>query len=413
MKSCREISQWKRRISCQKNLMVHFTLIILPSANQYFSELNIIYLNSLKMFKNQFINFIVILLTSLSLLPSGSCRVSEKTPPPEVKNIIFLIGDGVGLSQIQAAMTRKGSALHIEKLPVVGLQKTDAANNYVTDSAASATALASGKKVNNGSIGIDPEGNFTESIIEVVEKMGLKSGLVATNTITHATPAGFAAHQPDRNMYEEIALDLVSSGVDVLIGGGRDHFIKRKDSLNLEEKMKTMGFEVVQDLTQVSGETERLLALLTDSHMPYVLDGRGNLLQDMVETALQVLNFNNKKGFFLMIEGSQVDPACHAQDIEKAIAEMLDFDLAVGKALDFAIRDGNTLVVVTGDHETGGLTILRGNYETGEMSVNFSTGGHTGIMLPVFSFGPGAEKFSGIFDNTGFKSRFLECFGFN
>jgi len=141
--------------------------------------------------------------------------------------------------------------------------------------------------------------------------------------------------------------------------------------------------------------------------MPFKINGRGDFLPVAVEMALYSLNKDNDKGFFLMVEGSQIDPACHNNDQEQFLAEMLDFDKAIGVALDFARENGETLVVVTGDHETGGVTVLKGNYETGEVKVNFSTKGHTGVMLPVYSYGPGSKIFSGFFDNTDFKERFI------
>lgn len=350
-----------------------------------------------------------------------------------VKNVIFLIGDGMGLSQLQAAIISSKKTLNIEKFPVVGLQKTSSANRFITGSGSSATALASGEKANNGTVGSNERGEKTVSILEIVKQSGLKSGIVVTNTIVHATPAGFFAHQPDRNMYEEIALDLLDSEIDVLIGGGRDHFIKRKDNRNLEKEMEQKGYLVRQDINGIKPDAGKFLAIVGDSHLPSVMDGRtpeqfyineneeasisipsegrGDFLPDAVEVAIEILNHDNSAGFFLLVEGSQIDPACHAHDLNRSNAELLDFDKAVGVALDFAKKEGRTLVVVTGDHETGGLTILEGNYETGEVKGHFSTTGHTGIMLPVFSFGPGSEKFSGIFDNTGFKERFLQSYG--
>ncbi|MEA4978297.1 MAG: alkaline phosphatase [Petrimonas sp.] len=343
----------------------------------------------------------------LSFSISFFCQNIEKEIRTSPKNVIFMIGDGMGLSHVHAAMTVSQKKLNLQQFPVIGLQETESSDNYITDSAASATALASGEKARNGVIGINPDGAFTESIIEVLIKQGFKTGLIATNTITHATPAAFIAHQPDRNMYEEIAADISNSGINIIIGGGLKHFTDRADKLNLVEKMKKQGYDFFEDVSQINSSRDKVLALTANSHMPFKINGRGDFLPVAVEKALYSLNKDNDKGFFLMVEGSQIDPACHNNDQEQFLAEMLDFDKAIGVALDFARENGETLVVVTGDHETGGVTVLKGNYETGEVKVNFSTKGHTGVMLPVYSYGPGSEIFSGFFDNTDFKERFI------
>ena len=347
------------------------------------------------------------LLFFLSFSISFFCQNIEEGIRTSPKNVIFMIGDGMGLSHVHAAMTVSQKKLNLQKLPVIGLQKTESSDNYITDSAASATALASGEKTKNGVIGINPEGAFTESIMEFLIKQGFKTGLIATNTITHATPAAFIAHQPDRNMYEEIAADISNSGIDIIIGGGLKHFTDRADKLNLVEKMKKQGYDFFEDVSQIDSSRDKILALTANSHMPFKINGRGDFLPVAVEKALHSLDKDDDKGFFLMVEGSQIDPACHNNNQEQFMAEMLDFDKAIGVALDFARENGETLVVVTGDHETGGVTVLKGNYETGEVKVNFSTKGHTGVMVPVYSYGPRSEVFSGFLNNTDFKGRFI------
>lgn len=356
---------------------------------------------------------VYILITTLCIGTFSFSQSTYKESNSHPKNIIFMIGDGMGLGQIQAAMTHAQRPLNLEQFTVLGLQKTYAANNYNTDSAASATALASGEKTDNGVIGLNSNGEKTESIIEFLKGKGFKTGLVATNTITHATPAGFVAHQPNRNMYEEIAMDISNSGVDVLIGGGLKHFNDRKDGENLVKKMQNKGYKFSEDIDQIDHSWSKILALTASSHMPFMTNDRGDFLPIAVEKAINSLNNHNEKGFFIMIEGSQIDPACHNQNQEQFLAEMLDFDKAIGVALEFARNDGETLVVVTGDHETGGVTVLNGNYEAGEVKVHFSTKGHTGTMIPVFSFGPKSALFSGIFENTDFKQRFIESLNLN
>jgi alkaline phosphatase len=350
---------------------------------------------------------IYIFLIVLGITSTLFSQVTDNTSVTKPKNIIFMIGDGMGLSHIQAAMTVSEVPLNFESFSIIGLQRTQSADSYNTDSAASATALASGEKTDNGVIGLNSAGENTESIIEFLFNKGYKTGIIATNTISHATPAAFVAHQPHRDMYEEIALDISNSKVDVLIGGGLKHFNDRKDGKDLVKKMQEKGYSFAQNVSQIDDTSKKVLALTANSHMPFMIDGRGDFLSLAVEKALNSLNKDNEKGFFLMVEGSQIDPACHNQNQEQFLAEMLDFNKAVGVALDFARNNGETLIVVTGDHETGGVTVLNGNFEKKEVKVNFSTKGHTGVMIPVFAFGPKSELFSGIFENTDFKQRFV------
>ena len=342
---------------------------------------------------------------------SGSDEPVTESTVSGTKNIILLIGDGMGISQVYAAMTVNKDPLNLERCPYVGFQKTYSANNYVTDSAAGATAIASGEKTNNEVIGQDVSGNNLTSILEIAEKHGLATGLVSTSSITHATPASFIAHQPHRDMYEEIAADFLQTEIDVIIGGGRDHFVKRRDNRDLLQELKQKGYSIVSTIEEVKGVASgKLVALTTDKHLPKYAEGRGDFLPLAARHAIRLLS-QNEKGFFLMIEGSQIDWGGHDKDIQYIVEEMIDFDKTIGEVLDFAAKDGNTLVVITADHETGGLALTDGSIENGEVTGEFITDWHTGVMVPIFAYGPGAENFTGIFDNTGFKARFLEYYG--
>jgi len=344
-----------------------------------------------------------------------SWNPSNKSQPgynPEFKNIIFMIGDGMGLATVHATMTVSDRPLNLERCTHTGLQKTHSVDRYITDSAASGTALATGNKTKNGAIGVDPEGNILKSILEIAEEKGLSTGLVSTSAVTHATPAAFIAHNNSRVNYEAIALDFLKTDIDVFIGGGYDHFAIRSDSLNLIDSLIKKGYQVETSIDRILGSDSNKLAGFTHpGQNPYRLDGRGNMLPTATGKAIEILS-KNPLGFFLMIEGSQIDWAGHANSADTLISETLDFDEALGVALDFAARDGQTLVVVTADHETGGVTVLNGNMNTHEVQLSFSTKGHTGMMVPVFAYGPGAELFSGIYDNTDFLGKFLECYGF-
>lgn len=341
---------------------------------------------------------------------TNACGTGDQAQP-KAKNIIFLIGDGMGLHQMYAAYTQNGGTLAMERATHVGLQKNYSANKYITDSAASGTAMACGKKTNNGMIGMDSARNDLESILKVAEKQGMATGLVSTSAVTHATPASFIANEVSRNDYEAIAADFLETDIDLFIGGGLDHFTKREDGRNLVAELEAKGYTVVTDMQQCVAHTEGKLAALTaPMHMPRMLDGRGDMLPVATKKALELLS-QDKDGFFMMIEGSQIDWGGHKNDQEYVVTETLDFDAAVKAALDFAEQDGETLVVVTADHETGGMIILNGDFKEKTVKTVFNTGGHTGIMLPVYAYGPGAELFTGIYENTSFKSKFEKALG--
>lgn len=350
----------------------------------------------------------------LSLVILISCNSGLRKPnkKSEVKNVILLIGDGMGLATLHAAMTTSTDALFIESFPVTGLQKTSSLTDYITDSAAAGTAISTGKKTKNGVIGQDTLGNRFSTILEIAEEKGLATGLVSTSAITHATPAAFIAHASSRNSYEEIAMDFLETDIDVFIGGGLNHFYRRSDGLNLLDSLTGRGYQVdttIESILLYNGN--KLAGFTAPVYNPYRLQGRGDMLPRAAEKAISILS-KDSEGFFLMIEGSQIDWAGHDNDSLHLIDETLDFDQAVGIALDYARKNGNTLVVVTADHETGGVTITDGNMQDHFADVHFSSGDHTAVMVPVFAFGPGSEKFSGIYENTGLFDRISELFGF-
>jgi alkaline phosphatase len=355
---------------------------------------------------NLIITFVVIGLNSC--LPAAN--IKDKTP--EVRNIILLIGDGMGLPAVYAAMTVSPVPLNIERCKFTGLQKTFSLSDYITDSAAGGTALSSGKKAKNGVIGQDTLGNKFISILEIAEEHGLSTGLVATSTITHATPASFIAHVANRDNYEGIALDFLKTDIDVFIGGGINDFYRRADKQNLLDSLVARGYEVDTTLESIlSANTLKLAGLTTPDANPFRLDGRGDMLPQSSKKAIDILS-QNPKGFFLMIEGSEIDWAAHGNLQANLIDETLDFDKAIGVALDFAQKDGHTLVVVTADHETGGVTITGGDMGKHQTTLSFSTKDHTAVMVPVYAFGPGAENFTGIYDNTAIFGKMMKLCGF-
>ncbi len=354
------------------------------------------------------IMLLLFLLTWSTVDTGAQSRGSRKQP----KNIILMIGDGMGVSQVYAGLVAAKGSLNLERVTFTGFHKNRSANNFITDSGAGATAFAIGKKANNGGIGVDAQGNPQPTILEIAEQNGKATGLLSTCSVTHATPASFIAHQSSRGSVEDIALDFLKTDVDVFVGGGLDHFTKRKDGRNLIDELKAKNYQIAYSIEEVQKTTSgKLAGFLADKEQPKISEGRGDQLLTSVKTSLDILN-KNKKGFFLMAEGSQIDWGGHANDTRYIIDEMLDFDKAIGAALDFAEKDGNTLVIITADHETGGFSINGGDFTTGKVEGKFTTGGHTGVMIPVFAYGPGAEVFSGIYENTAIFDKIVRAFRF-
>lgn len=338
-----------------------------------------------------------------------ACTASEKvqSAPEKPTNIILLIGDGMGLSAVSTGFYFGDQPSVFQRFNEIGLQQTSSATHKVTDSAASGTAIAAGKKTYNGAIGVDTARNVIQNIVELLSAMGWSTGVVATSTISHATPASFYAHVENRSMEEEIAAQLLNSEIDFFAGGGRNMFTVRKDSANLLLQATDKGFII--DTTGLaepgSLDGNQKYGFLPEAGvMPYVSEGRGNFLPEATKLAIGHLS-QNQQGFFLMVEGSQIDWAGHANNSEDEIAEMLDFENAIEAALEFAEKDGNTLVVVTADHETGGLALgpktgRFGFSDYSDIEPVFATTQHTATLIPVFAFGPGAEQFKGIYQNT-------------
>ena len=320
------------------------------------------------------------------------------------RNVILMIGDGMSIPQIYAGLTANKGNLYLGNFRHAGFSKTFSANKYITDSGAGGTAIATGHKTNNSSIGVDSENRPVPSVIEIARANGMATGIVVTTSILDATPAAFIAHVPDRDMSDDIAVSFTENGPDVFIGGGIEHFKNRGDGRNLLAELSAKQYQVCDTITEVvKVKSGKLAGFLTENRV----DKRGDQLPVTTGIALDLLD-DHKKGFFLVVEGSEIDGGGHENDMKYTIEEMLDFDRAVGKALDFASRDGHTLVVVTADHETGGLTLVDGDILTGKVTGRFSTSGHTALMVPVFAYGPGAENFGGIDDNTAFFNKFIK-----
>jgi alkaline phosphatase len=329
------------------------------------------------------------------------------------KNVILLIGDGTGLSQISSAFYFKETSPNYARFKHIGLINTSSSRQDITDSAAGATAFASGIKTFNGAVGVADDSTDVENLVEIISSKNIKSGLISTSSITHATPAAFYAHNINRGSTEEIALDLAQSDVDFFAGGGTGYFNNRSDGKNLLNELKEKDFTIdttgLSDFSVIQSYSKAAY-LLAEKHMPKVSEGRGDYLTKATELAIQFLSKDEENSnFFMMVEGSQVDWGGHANDGAYLVSELIDFDDAIGKALDFAEQDGNTLVIVTADHETGGFTLAStikkrddgSEYsDYNDLSMTFSTNGHSATLIPVFAFGPRSEEFIGVYENT-------------
>lgn len=371
---------------------------------------------------------------SLSVIVLFSCKVNiqENTTPESLKiepnrkidstpkNIILMIGDGMGISQITAGMYRNGNKLELERCKVIGLIKTNSKKQLITDSSAGATAFATGKKTRNGMVSqaMEDSANF-KTFVEYAEENKKATGIVVTSTVTHATPACFYAHYPRRyNANEPISAQFIQSGVDVLIGGGKKYFETRTDERNLLKELTDKGYTVLDTLTPQFDTKEifQLVYLYAPTQPGKLVftkgdeaPSRGPILPLATEKAIDVLK-KDSNGFFMLVEGSQIDWGGHNNDSEYIINEMLDFNLAIKKVLDFAEKDGETLVIITADHETGGYAIIDGKVDGSEIKGGFSTEHHSAAMIPVFAFGKGAENFAGIYDNTAVFDKMMDAF---
>ena len=322
----------------------------------------------------------------------------------EVKNIIYLIGDGMGLSSTTMMMVERGyEATIFDQAENIALQKTYSADNRVTDSAASGTALATGFKTNNTFVGCTPDGVAVESLMDVAKAQGKATGVVVTTYLQHATPAAFYAHTESRHNYHIITEQLVNSTLDVAIGGGMGHFKERyKDEA--KSIIANSGFALVEELSALENQNgdSRTLALLADWE---VGSNSGTYLADATREALRLLEIRGaEEGFVLMVEGSLIDGMGHANNAEAQQIEMQGFMGAIEVAVEYAKSHEGTLVVVTADHETGGLSIVSAdaNFNLSEQGVEYrwTTNGHSGAMIPIYLYGTAHESINGIVENT-------------
>ena len=359
-------------------------------------------------------------ITALLLL-LGACKGQEEpvlqyysTPNPydivsvqvpaqdaEIRNVIILIGDGMGLEQVSCAWVLNHGKLNLDNFPYVGLSRTYATDALITDSGAGGTALATGVKTAYSHVGTASDNSDLPSVLVKARQLGKKTGTVVTCHFADATPCDFCCHNEYRYNQEDLIADYVDCGVDYLVGGGLDWFtVNRTDGRDITNEMAAAGYHVALTEEELLSAELPVVGLLAPDNLPVALE-RGDLYRHAVARCLDLLSRESgEKGFVAMLEGSCIDDWLHGNDIEKAMEELLDFDRTIGDVLEWAAADGHTLVVVTADHNTGALTLQDGDLEEGRIGVHFASDSHNGIAVPVYAWGPGSAAFTGIRENA-------------
>ncbi len=337
------------------------------------------------------------------LLTIFLCTIAFAENPKFPKNIIIMIGDGMGISQVSAAvLTNANSAF--KRFPITGFSITCSADKLITDSAAGGTALACGVRTKNGAIGVDETGKSIPSIFELAKQKKRSTGVVVTSEVTNATPAAFLGHTLDRHNSELLAEQFTSLETDIVIGGGRRYFIpetsggKRKDNVDLIAKLQEKGYIIFNNFENLKKSNSKKYYALLENEALKPAGKRAYSLSDLTKKALNDLSIN-ENGFVLMVEGSQIDNGGHDNNQEQLVNEMNDFENALQTVLDFAETNKETLVLVTADHETGGAAITTGDIGGDNLKIDFASKSHTAAMVGVFAYGPKCEIFSGINEN--------------
>ena len=356
----------------------------------------------------------------LLILSVTSCNFSENTESVKIgsketefieikdfsddlkaKNIILVIGDGVGPNQITLSRIAIGGLdfrLFIDQMPYHGTSLTHSYDNAYTDSAAAATAWSTGFKTKTRYLSLDPDKKILETVVELLNKKGYASGVVATSSVTHATPAALYAHIDNRYEYKEIANQLINSSIHIALGGGKKFF-------DLNKINDTHHVLTSKESLQLNFDySKKLIGLFDDDGIE-----RSNEKPTQRQMTNFALKHLNKKcnGFFLMTEGSQIDWAGHDNDANKMIEEFRDFDLTIKDLIKFVNKNNDTLLIITSDHETGGLQILK--QDNDNVIIQWGTGRHTSTPVGVHAYGPGAELFQGLMDNTDIHYKMLEA----
>ena len=339
-------------------------------------------------------------IVKMGIKESNLLEIKNFSESAKPKNIILAIADGSGLNHITVSRLAIGGPdykLYIDQLPVAGISSTHAYENLITDSAAAATAWATGNKTKNRYLSVDKDKKELTTIFEMLDDKGYLKGIVATSSVTHATPAAFYAHIDSRYKEKEIAAQLLNSSVDIALGGGQEFF-------NLEEVDKNHYLMTKKSSLEKNYDgLKNIVGLFDEDGMKRGPDMPTQ--REMTNYALDYLD-NKCNGFFLMTEGSQIDWAGHSNDIEYMIREFKDFDLTIKDLINFVSTNKDTLLIITADHETGGLQLMK--QKDNSFIVQWGSGGHTGVPVGVYAYGPGSQNFNGMMDNTDIFYKILE-----
>ena len=332
--------------------------------------------------------------------PYEIVSVEEPSRDNEVRNVIIMIGDGMGLEQVSCAWVVNHGKLNLDNFPHTGLSRTWCTNKLITDSGAGGTALSSGVKTAYSHVGTAPDSTDIPSVLVKARQLGKKTGVVVTCHFADATPCDFCCHNEYRYNQDDLIADYVDCGVDYLAGGGLDWFtVNRKDGRDITKEMAAAGYHVALTEEELMAAELPVIGILAPDNLPVAME-RGDLYRHSVARGLDILSRESgDKGFVMMLEGSCINDWLHGNDIGKAMEELLDFDRTIGDVLQWAAADGHTLVVVTADHNTGCLTLQDGNLEEGTIGVAFGSESHNGIAVPVYAWGPGSDVFTGIKEN--------------
>ena len=330
-------------------------------------------------------------------------EIVDVAMPPvdnEVRNVIIMIGDGMGLEQVSCAWVLNHGKLNLDRFPSIGLSRTWCTNELITDSGAGGTALAAGVKTAYSHVGTAADSTDLASVLVKAKELGKKTGVAVTCHFADATPCDFCCHNEYRYNQDDLIADYVTCGVDYLSGGGLDWFtVKRKDNRDITREMAAAGYTVALTEEELMAADLPVIGILAPDNLPVAME-RGDLYRRTVARGLDILSRESgDQGFVMMLEGSCIDDWLHGNDIEKAMEELLDFDRTIGDVLAWAAADGHTLVVVTADHNTGALTLQDGNLEEGRIGVAFGSESHNGIAVPFYAWGPGSDAFTGIREN--------------
>jgi alkaline phosphatase len=329
------------------------------------------------------------------------------------KNVILIIGDGIGVAQWQAGLIANKGQLNLKKFENIGFLLTHTANSLTGAAPDNSTAIATGVKSYMGAVSVNTDTIPVKSIIEYAEENGISTGIVSANTLLEGGIAPFVAHEKSRKAMENIAASYLTHNLDVFIGAGSSFFTQRKDGRNLLEELRQKDYQVVQSMDSIRKiKSGKLAGLTADQNNLGINEGRGSMFPDAVQSALNILS-KNEKQFFLFIADVFADRASHSGNAELVALETIDLDRAIGKALEFARKDKNTVVIVASGPEASGMALTGGNIQNGTIEAKWAVPGmiHTGTMVPIFAFGPSSDQFKGIQDNTDLFGKMMDLLG--